>query len=229
MPASKSKPPVHIFWEMHPLKRILISVAFCVAAFFLIPENTSSLIKITSLWVVFAATYLIMSWMILFTKPIAEIRKTASKDDGSKAIVFIMILVSSFSSMFTVLLLIISKDAETSGSDFFVPASILGMLLSWAMVHTLFSFHYAHNYYDDDKNDKTKPAGGLEFPGDDVEPDYIDFAYFSFVIGCTFQVSDVEISSKKLRRLAFAHQLISFMLNTFVVALTINLIAGLSK
>lgn len=229
MATFQNKPVMHIFWELHPLKRILISIAFCIAAFFLIPQNASNLIKITSLWVVFAATYLIMCWIILFKKPIAEIRKTASKDDGSKLIVFIMILVSSFSSMFTVLLLIISKDSKTSESGFFLPASISGMLLSWAMVHTLFAFHYAHNYYDDDEKDKLKPAGGLEFPGDDIEPDYIDFAYFSFVIGCTFQVSDVEISSRKIRRLAFSHQLISFMLNTFVVALTINLIAGLSK
>lgn len=219
----------NIFLNMHPLKRIIISIALCIIAYLFIRNDASSLIRITSLWVVFAITYLTMSWIVLFTKPVSEIRKSAPKDDGSKTFVFLMILISSFASMFTVLLLIISKDSKTSDSDFFIPASVLGMLLSWAMVHTLFTFHYAHNFYDDDENDNTKHAGGLEFPGKDVKPDYIDFAYFSFVIGCTFQVSDVEISSKKIRRLAFAHQLISFLLNTFVVALTINLIAGLNK
>ena len=112
-----------------------------------------------------------------------------------------------------------------SENSFFVPATVCGMMLSWAMVHTLFAFHYAHDYYSPDKNNKTKSVGGLDFPGKD-EPDYIDFAYFAFVIGCTFQVSDVEISSRKIRRLALVHQLISFALNTFVVALTINLNCG---
>ena len=219
----------NIFLKMHPLHRILISAICCVIVYFFIPDKANKLITITSLWVVFAITYLLMTWIILFTRPIAEIRKEASKDDGSKLVVSLMILLSSFSSMFAVLLLVISKDRSISESNFFLPASILGMILSWAMVHTLFAFHYAHNYYDDDEKDKTKYVGGLDFPGEDVMPDYIDFAYFSFVIGCTFQVSDVEISSRKIRRLAFLHQLISFALNTFVVALTINLIAGLSK
>ena len=94
------------------------------------------------------------------------------------------------------------------------------MISSWALVHTLYTFHYAHLYY------KTKGGKGLDYPGDE-KPDYLDFAYFSFVMGCTFQVSDVEISSKEIRRVALFHGLLSFALNTFVVALTINIIAGL--
>lgn len=73
-----------------------------------------------------------------------------------------------------------------------------------------------------------KNAEGLNFP-QEKQPDYIDFAYFSFVIGMTFQVSDVQINSRIIRRTALAHGLLSFALNTFVVALTINLIAGLTK
>jgi len=96
------------------------------------------------------------------------------------------------------------------------------------MVHSTYAFHYAHMYYDKDENEPGKEAYGLEFPGD-KEPNYIDFAYFAFVIGCTFQVSDVEISSPKIRQVALFHGLLSFGLNTFVIALTINLIAGLSK
>ncbi len=229
MKTSSAKKGSSIFLRIHPLTRIVISIVCCIIAYFLIPKDTPVLIKATGLWVVFSIVYLIMCWIILFKKPVAEIRKTAPKDDGSKLFVFFGILLSSFSSMFAILLLIISKDSQTSDSSFFVPVSVSGILLSWATVHTLFTFHYAHKYYDDDENDKSKAAGGLDFPGNETRPDYIDFAYFSFVIGCTFQVSDVEISSRKIRRLAFLHQIISFLLNTFVVALTINLIAGLSK
>ena len=92
---------------------------------------------------------------------------------------------------------------------------------------TIFTFHYAHLYYFKDKDD-TVDGNALEFPKED-KPDYPDFAYFAFVIGMTFQVSDVEINSRIIRRTALAHGLLAFALNTFVVALTINLIAGLKN
>ena len=97
-----------------------------------------------------------------------------------------------------------------------------------ALVNTILTFHYAHLYYDDDKTLKKQHVEVLDFPGD-KDPDYIDFAYFSFVVGMTFQVSDVQITDTVMRRLVLAHALISFLLNTFVVALTVNFIAGLSK
>ena len=82
-------------------------------------------------------------------------------------------------------------------------------------------------YYNEEKQTKG-PLQGLDFP-DEKKPDYIDFAYFSFIIGMTFQVSDVSISARGIRRTALAHALLAFALNTFVVALTINLVAGLKK
>ena len=77
------------------------------------------------------------------------------------------------------------------------------------------------------KNDTKSDDEPLKFPGN-TKPDYLDFAYFAFVIGMTFQVSDVEINSGMIRRTALAHGLLSFAFNTFVVALTINLIAGIN-
>jgi len=97
--------------------------------------------------------------------------------------------------------------------------------VSWVLVHTLFTFHYANMYYFK-LNDHKSDEASLIFPGK-AKPDYLDFAYFSFVIGMTFQVSDVEIASQRIRRIALIHGLLSFTLNTFVVALTINLIAAL--
>ena len=141
----------------------------------------------------------------------------------------LVILLSSFASLFTVLLLISSKDLKDTTPYIYVPAAILGILLSWMMVHITFAFHYAHLYYDDDEEGNShKNAGGLNFPNEN-KPDYLDFAYFSFIIGMTFQVSDVEVTSRKLRRMVLLHSLLAFGLNTFVVALTINLIAGLKN
>ena len=129
--------------------------------------------------------------------------------------------------MITVVILVNLKDSLGMEEAVFLPIIIGGILLSWTLVHTTFCFHYAHLYYDNEKG-TINNAEGLEFPKE-KHPDYIDFAYFSFVIGMTFQVSDIEVSARKIRRLALLHGLLSFILNTFVVALTINLIAGLKN
>lgn len=213
---------------LYPVPRILISIAVAICIYFLLPANLGILVSAMVSWISLALTFLVFSWIILFNRPVSQIKKIASKEDGSKIFVFVMILVSSFASMFTVLLLVISQTSEKIHPAIFIPVAVVGMLLSWVMVHTVFTFHYAHMYYDVPDKGSTKVSGGLDFPNED-EPDYIDFAYFSFVIGCTFQVSDVEISSRKIRRMALLHGLLSFGLNTFVVALTINLIAGLQK
>jgi len=213
-----------ILLRMHPLHRIGLGILLAVITFFVLPRDRfSPPLTIVTLWIAFAATFLVTSWIVLFRRPVHGIRKTAKEDDGSKPVVFVLILLASFASLFTVLLLIISKDSETPDHIIYIPAAVLGMFVSWVMVHTVFTFHYAHIYYNEVKSGDHK---GLEFPGED-EPDYIDFAYFSFVIGCTFQVSDVQITSRKVRRLLFLHSLLSFGINTFVVALTINMIAGL--
>ncbi|MEP6464840.1 MAG: DUF1345 domain-containing protein [Parafilimonas sp.] len=219
----------NIFLNMHPFHRILISVLLSVFVYFFTKRNFSTLIATMLLWDIFSLSYLILNWIVLAKRPIPEIRNWAKRDDGSIAFVSILILISSVASMFTVLLLMVSQSTASAKDNLYLPVAIAGVLFSWLMVHTIYTFHYAHMYYDDDEKNPQKDAHGLEFPGEDTKPDYVDFAYFSFVIGCTFQVSDVEISSAKIRKVVLFHGLLSFALNTFVVALTINLIAGLSK
>ena len=223
----RNKKAGNIFLRMHPLQRLLVSLLMSLL-FFLIIHNKSipPLLIVVILWDAFAFTFIILSWIVFFTRPVPEIIKQANQDDGSKLFVMISILVSSFASMFTVLLLMISKNQPPELEIITVIAALTGMVVSWIMVHTIFTFHYAHLYYikNEDANDST----ALIFP-DEKKPDYLDFAYFSFVIGMTFQVSDVAISSRIIRRTTLAHGLLSFTLNTFVVALTINLIAGLRK
>jgi uncharacterized membrane protein len=99
------------------------------------------------------------------------------------------------------------------------------LFVSWLMTHTTFAFRYAHEYYQIDPG-AAGIAGGLEFPGE-KRPDYLDFMYFSLVLGMTFQVSDVQITARKFRRLAAVHGLLSFLFNTIILALTVNLAAGL--
>lgn len=218
----------NIFLRMHPLHRILISL-IATALVFLTIRNCSlkPVLVITILWDVFSFSYIVICWIVFFKRSKTEIIKQANKDDGSKLFVLISIIVTSFASMFAVFVLMLSGDRSNENQMVTLPIGIGGMMLSWIMVHTLFTFHYAHMYYGDFEKKKNKSTD-LEFPGDN-DPDYLDFAYFSFVIGMTFQVSDVQVASPQIRRMALAHGLLAFALNTFVIALTINLIASLTK
>lgn len=219
----------NLLLKLHPVHRVLISAGAAGAAFLLTTAaGLTPLIRIVLLWDVFALVYNITCWTVFFNRTVEEIRKYAQKEDGSRIFVFVVILLACFASMLMVLLLMISDEAKETDKLLYIPVAVAGILLSWTMVHTMFTFHYAHIYYDDDETNAKQHAGGLEFTKEKC-PDYLDFAYFSFVIGMTFQVSDVEISARKLRRIGLLHGVISFLLNTFIVALTINLIAGLKK
>lgn len=225
---SRIKKSTNIFERMHPLQRIVLSAIMSLVAFFFVRKfNLNWVLMATVLWDVFAFLFILTSWIVFFTRPVDEIKKLANREDGSWAFVMFSILVSSFASMFTVMLLMISDDQPPERKILTLLLSVAGMMFSWIMVHTIFTFHYAHLYYDEDKHDTPK-GESLTFPGQE-SPDYLDFAYFSFGMGMTFQVSDVQVCSPKIRRTALAHSLLAFALNTFVVALTINLIAGLKK
>jgi uncharacterized membrane protein len=149
-------------------------------------------------------------------------------EDGSRVYVFMVLLTACFASLLLVLLLMLSNTGEEESKLVYSLTAVFGMMFSWAMVHTTFGFHYANMYYNNDESGKKQHMEGLEFP-EEKSPDYLDFVYFSFVIGMTFQVSDVAVTNRMIRRTVLLHGLISFILNTFVVALTINLIAGLKK
>jgi uncharacterized membrane protein len=224
----KIKKTANILTNTDPVHRVSISVVLAIITYLLVrKQEFDTTILTTILWDIFALTYIIISWTVFFTSNTEHIKKKATSDDGGKLFVFFIVVFASFVSMITVAILVISKDSLGMEEAIYLPIIIGGILLSWTLVHTTFCFHYAHLYYDNVKGTNGN-AEGLKFP-DEKYPDYIDFAYFSFIIGMTFQVSDVEVSSRKIRRLVLLHGLLSFILNTFVVALTINLIAGLKN
>ncbi|MDE5430045.1 hypothetical protein BAS10_01955 [Elizabethkingia meningoseptica] len=206
--------------KLRPIHRVLTAGIIAGIIFCLVPSGVPVLLHILITWLGFAISYLAICWITIYTMSIAEIVRKASIEDGSKTFVFLFVIFASFACMVTVLLMVISFNDKNISQLFMVTVAVASMISSWALVHSLYTFHYAHLYY------QTKSGKGLDFPGDE-KPDYLDFAYFAFVLGCTFQVSDVEISSREIRRVALFHGLLSFALNTFVVALTINIIAGL--
>jgi uncharacterized membrane protein len=218
----------NIFLRMHPVHRILVSVILGILVFFMVGGRLENgYLRIVLGWDVFALFYCVTSWIVFFTRETEQIKRQANMEDGSRVFVILILLTACFASLLMVLLLMLSKPGEGESKMVYSLAAVFGMMFSWAMVHTTFGFHYANMFYNNDDTGR-KQVEGLEFPGEKM-PDYLDFAYFSFVIGMTFQVSDVQITNRGIRRTVLLHGLISFILNTFVVALTINLIAGLKK
>ena len=112
--------------------------------------------------------------------------------------------------------------AARSGGVPELAVGVLSVVLSWLFLNIMFALHYAHGFY----GDFGEKHSGLEFP-DTPKPDYWDFAYFAIVIGMTFQVSDVQISSRYLRRVALLHSVIAFFFNVFIIAITVNIVAGM--
>lgn len=209
--------------------KFLISLVVAVAIFALSYGKASFSIQFILTWIAYAATDLLLSWCtILLIHPL-EMKKVTKTQDSNRTFIFLFVLTAAVMSLFVVVLLLkTTQHLSPDALSLHILLSVTAVLLSWALVHTLFVFRYAHLYYESAPKDKnpSKYAEGLEFPGE-KEPDYVDFTYFSFIIGMTFQVSDVEISSKRIRRLALVHSLVSFAFNTVIVALSINIISGL--
>ncbi|WP_370550215.1 DUF1345 domain-containing protein [Hymenobacter sp. BT559] len=154
-----------------------------------------------------------------------RIRVVAASEDLSRAVSFIFVLVAASASLLAVVALLRTfHDLNAPTLAWHIGLSAVAVGAAWLLVHTVFTLRYAHAYYDAD--DEGADRGGLDFPGNDPEPDYLDIAYFAFVVGMTAQTADVSISSRTQRRLALLHGLISFVFNTTLVALVISGIAG---
>jgi uncharacterized membrane protein len=155
-----------------------------------------------------------------------KMRRHAQQEDAGRLVILSVITAAASISLFAIAFLLRHKTAAPNFIIFHVILSIVTIVGSWLLMHTIFTLHYAHLYYGDHQTNSECPAQGLDFP-EDIEPDYWDFLYFSFVIGMTSQVSDVAVTSRTMRRLSLLHGVLSFFFNTSIVAMTINIIAGL--
>ncbi|RYC66451.1 DUF1345 domain-containing protein [Spirosoma sordidisoli] len=173
-------------------------------------------------WLAYALTVLMMIWLVIGR---ADARQTAQREDESRPAIFLFTVGGALVSLLAVVVLLGSvKGLSASEATRHVILSGLTVVSSWLLMHSIFTLHYAHLYYYD-AND-TRQEGGLDFPGKQL-PDYLDFAYFSFVVGMTCQVSDVAVTEQRLRRLTLLHSVLSFGFNTLIIALTINTVSGL--
>ncbi|HME30538.1 MAG TPA: DUF1345 domain-containing protein [Pseudolabrys sp.] len=209
--------------KLHTKLAIAILIGI-VVAFAVAPLALQWGARILAGWDLGVAVYLVLTLSMMWRADVAHIRRRASEQDEGAAFILLLSIVATFASLVAVVIALGGAKQGTQGNtSLHVALAFTTILLSWAFVHTIFSFHYAHEYYGERRDGK---IGGLHFP-DDREPDYRDFLYFSLVIGMTSQVSDVAISSKVIRRVASLHGVLSFFFNLVVLALTVNMVANL--
>ena len=184
--------------------------------------------QLVTTWNVFALTLVALAWSTIFRKDPYEARRTVRLQDGSATAIFSLVVTAATVSLFAVgLLLASAKNLAPTGLALHVALSVSAVVISWFLVHTVFTLRYAHFYYwDAGTEERHAVVGGLIFPGKE-HPCYLDFAYFAFVIGMTCQTADVNISSPRIRRLVLMHGLIAFMFNTAILAMFVNIVAGL--
>lgn len=224
----KENKPIPRLHRLSPLVKFLIALA-STAIMLLLVRQRSGPVQFMAAWVCFSMVLLILSWTIMLSIHPREITQIARKQDLGRYLIFLIILVSSFASLVAIVLLLRKlPDPGEQGYYFNVFLSIASIACSWVLIHTIFTSHYAHLFYTCKKEEDIdkEHRGGLDFPNNKA-PDYLDFAYFSFVIGMTFQVSDVEVTESHIRRLVLLHGLISFLFNTIILAVSINIIAGI--
>lgn len=219
------KPLIPAFGKINSIQKLLICFGLAVAVYFIVEiKNIDVLTHIMIGWDTFSVCMIVMSWITFFITTAKQIRIQSKVQDSNRSVIFIIVLISTLASFFTVLLLIVTKKEGNDGDSWRLPIAVAGMFFSWVLIHTSFTLRYAHIFYGDHEAKPNTHAGGLDFPGEKL-PDYLDFAYFSFVLGMTFQVSDVQITSRRFRRIALLHGLISFIFDTTMIALTINILA----
>jgi uncharacterized membrane protein len=171
-------------------------------------------------WDAAALCYLVWTWTTIATLDPSGTKRHANVEDGSRRTAEGIVLAAGVALLAAVGLVLIKAGQSHGGTKaYLITIGILSVVLSWATVHTVFTLRYTRSHYQ-------SPEGGVDFNEKDP-PAYLDFAYLAFTIGMTFQVSDTDLTTKPIRRLALSHALMSYLFGAVIIALSINIVASL--
>ncbi|MCX2947936.1 DUF1345 domain-containing protein [Lentzea sp. NEAU-D7] len=173
-------------------------------------------------WDVATLVYLVRAWLVIWPMDAEKTAQHAVRNDPTRRVAEVVLIVAALASLVSVGF-VLARAAHTTGASELlrVGLGVVSVLLSWTVVHTIFTLRYARLYY-------YGADGGIDF-NQPEPPDYGDFAYVAFSIGMTFQVSDTSLSGREMRRTALKHALLSYLFGTGVLATTINLVASISS
>jgi uncharacterized membrane protein len=215
--------------HLRAFHKLLLALGLSLITLVLLGSVSMSwLSRIMICWDIFSFSFIIISLINFHSFDTKQIRVYAKLQDSSKTVVFFIILISTLGSLACVFLLIMHQGQWLLNKYIGTFIYVFGVACSWFLLHIIFTFRYAHLYYGDHPTVSGSNMAGLNFPEEDF-PDYLDFAYFSFTIGMCYQVSDVQIVSRTIRRLALLHALVGFLFNTVIVGLVINVILDLKS
>jgi len=213
------------YLRRHP--RLVVSTVLGIAAYLLLPASIDESTRLLAAFDLAAVAFLSAIWIMMARASPAGMRRRARTEDESRYVVLVLSTAVASAILLSIGLELHGlRELAPSDARFRVALAAVTILLAWLFMNTMFALHYAHFYYIDAEGAGHEAAGGLAFPGGG-QPDYWDFLYFSFVIGMTFQVSDVQITGHNLRRIGLAHGVLAFFFNVVVLALTVNIVAGL--
>ncbi len=200
-----------------PPRFILFVLMFAVGLVALIPQFGLGRGTMAAFDVA-AIVFLIAVSTLFRNATAARMRRAAEENDANRAV-----LLGFSGTIMLVILVAVAKELQGKNDAIAIALTIATLALAWLFSNMIYTLHYAHLYYVDD------PAGedakGIDFPSCD-EPDYWDFAYFAFTLGMTFQTSDVEITSRRVRKAALGQCMAAFVFNIGVLAFTINVLGS---
>ena len=172
-------------------------------------------------WVVLCVVYLLWIWLKTGRMDARETSRHATRQAPNRSFSDVLLVVAAIASLVAVIVVLSeAKNAQGAGKELLSLLGVLSVAVSWFLVHTLFSLRYAVLYY-------TGEDGGISF-NQKQPPRYVDFAYFAFTIGMTFQVSDTDITNAEVRSTALRHGLVSYLFGAVVIASTVNLVANIA-
>jgi uncharacterized membrane protein len=202
--------------------RLAIAVATGLCTVAAIPARAGNAFRAVAGWDAAAVVLAVLGWIVIMRTDPAETRRLAAAEDpGRRAAWAIVILASIFALFANAAVLRDVRSCAAETRDIFVGLCVTAVAAAWLLTHTAYTLRYAHLYYRDDDEGE----GGLTFPGEG-DPAYVEFAYFAFTIGMCFQVSDVAITSRQIRRAVLAHSVLSFAYNTAILATAVSLVVG---
>jgi uncharacterized membrane protein len=228
--AARKRPPrgrrrTRFGGQFRVARRLLVGLVVGAAAFAFAPAFFGLPLRIAFAWVVAVLLFLGLTLRVAGRATPERVRQHARDEDAYGWVIFAILLAAATVSLLALGFLVHGGAARNAlATALRISLASIAVVASWLLTHTIFAFRYAHRYYGD-RGDGGGDRGGLAFPGD-AAPDYWDFLYYSFVIGMTCQVSDVQVTSRPMRRLTLAHGILSFLFNAVILALAVNFLAS---
>lgn len=217
-----------IHWSQHwhyisATLRLSIAAIAGLTTFFLLPDTLLPA-RLALTWSVAGALYLLLSYCMMYFSADEDILTLSKKEDDGAAVILLIIMFGALASLISIVLILADvKSLPPASTIKYIALVLVTYTVSWLFVHTAFALHYAHVYYQEYAKNSEAPLLFASKP----KPTYVDFLYFSIVIGMTCQTADVNIASSRIRFLVMIQGMTAFVFNASLLGLAINLISGI--